>query len=114
LLANNKILLFPFFSVSVSFFSYFSKYIHVNTCLLFYLFQDTNTHFFTRQLRGLGVSVERVSVLPDHIPTVAQEVRTFAAQFDYVLTSGGIGPTHDDLTFEGGRKTNNIFSSDMG
>ncbi len=43
-------------------------------------------------------------MLPDHIPTVAQEVRTFAAQFDYVLTSGGIGPTHDDLTFEGGRK----------
>jgi FAD synthetase len=49
------------------------------------------------------VSVERVSVIPDHVPTVAQEVRTFASQFDYVLTSGGIGPTHDDLTFEGER-----------
>ena len=65
------------------------------------MFQDTNTHFFTRQLRGLGVRVERVSVIPDHIPTVAEEVRKFATLFDYVLTSGGIGPTHDDLTFEG-------------
>lgn len=62
--------------------------------------QDTNTHFFTRSLRVLGVSVERVSVIPDHIPTVAEEVRRFASQFDYVITSGGIGPTHDDLTFE--------------
>jgi molybdopterin-biosynthesis enzyme MoeA-like protein len=49
----------------------------------------------------LGVRVERVSVVPDHIPTVAEEVRKFAALYDYVLTSGGIGPTHDDLTFEG-------------
>ena len=72
--------------------------------------QDTNTHFFTRSLRGLGVSVERVSVIPDHVPIVAEEVRRLACQFDYVLTSGGIGPTHDDLTFEGEKvNTKNFF-----
>ena len=63
--------------------------------------QDTNTHFLAVNLRKLGVSLERVSVIADDIDTIASEVKAFSEKYDLVLTSGGIGPTHDDLTFEG-------------
>ena len=39
-------------------------------------------------------------ILPDDKETIAQHVRTFSSKYDYVITSGGIGPTHDDITFE--------------
>jgi len=53
-----------------------------------------------RRLRALGVRVARVSVVPDEVDTIAAEVAAFASRFTFVLTSGGIGPTHDDVTFE--------------
>ena len=64
-------------------------------------FQDTNSHFFTKNLRSYGVKVSRISVIPDDIPTIVDEVQKFSKNYDFVLTSGGIGPTHDDMTFEG-------------
>jgi len=63
--------------------------------------QDTNTHFLAGGLRNLGVHLERVSVIGDDINTIASEVKLFSNNYDLVLTSGGIGPTHDDVTFEG-------------
>jgi len=63
--------------------------------------QDTNTYFLAQNLRKLGVSLERVSVIADDLDIIAAEVKNFSNNFDFVLTSGGIGPTHDDLTFEG-------------
>ncbi|XP_069949334.1 FAD synthase isoform X2 [Cherax quadricarinatus] len=60
--------------------------------------QDTNTYFLTRKLHNLGV---KISVIPDDVQTIADEVAAFSKQFTFVLTSGGIGPTHDDITFEG-------------
>ncbi|XP_072137881.1 FAD synthase isoform X1 [Mobula birostris] len=63
--------------------------------------QDTNSFFLCRRLRSLGVKVERVSVVPDEVESIAGEVSAFSGRFRYVLTSGGIGPTHDDVTFEG-------------
>jgi len=63
--------------------------------------QDTNTYFLTQNLRRLGVNVDRVSVIPDNLDVIATEVANFSSIYDFVLTSGGIGPTHDDLTFEG-------------
>ncbi|NXW52912.1 FLAD1 synthase, partial [Nyctiprogne leucopyga] len=62
--------------------------------------QDTNSFFMCRRLRALGVRVARVSVVPDEVEAIASEVAAFASRFTYVLTSGGIGPTHDDVTFE--------------
>ncbi|NWH58360.1 FLAD1 synthase, partial [Geococcyx californianus] len=62
--------------------------------------QDTNSFFMCRRLHALGVKVARISVVPDEVEAIADEVATFAARFTYVLTSGGIGPTHDDVTFE--------------
>jgi len=63
--------------------------------------QDTNTYFLAGGLRNLGVHLERVSVISDDIDTIASEVKNFSNNYDLVLTSGGIGPTHDDVTFEG-------------
>ncbi|XP_057170859.1 FAD synthase isoform X2 [Ursus arctos] len=62
--------------------------------------QDTNTYFLCRTLRSLGVQVCRVSVVPDEVATIAAEVTSFSSRFTHVLTAGGIGPTHDDVTFE--------------
>uniref|UniRef100_A0A8C4MNT0 FAD synthase n=2 Tax=Equus asinus TaxID=9793 RepID=A0A8C4MNT0_EQUAS len=62
--------------------------------------QDTNTYFLCRTLRSLGVQVCRVSVVPDEVAVIAAEVTSFSSRFTHVLTAGGIGPTHDDVTFE--------------
>ena len=62
---------------------------------------DTNSPFLAKQLREVGVDLERISVIPDEIPIVSEEVRVMSHAYDHVFTSGGIGPTHDDLTMEG-------------
>ncbi|XP_028566237.2 FAD synthase isoform X1 [Podarcis muralis] len=62
--------------------------------------QDTNSFFMCKRLRSLGVKVAKISVVPDDVAAIADEVSSFSSKFTYVLTSGGIGPTHDDVTFE--------------
>lgn len=62
--------------------------------------QDTNSFFMCKKLRSLGVKVAKISVVPDEVDLIAAEISVFANRFTYVLTSGGIGPTHDDVTFE--------------
>jgi molybdenum cofactor synthesis domain-containing protein len=63
--------------------------------------QDGNSFFMTKELRARGVEVRRIAVIPDETDEIARTVRDFADSFDYVFTSGGIGPTHDDVTIEG-------------
>src|SRR2546425_12693551 len=63
--------------------------------------QDTNSHFLCRELRELGVEVHRISVIPDEIELIGKEVAAFSRAFDYVFTTGGVGPTHDDVTMAG-------------
>jgi FAD synthetase len=63
--------------------------------------QDTNSHFLCKELRALGVEVRRVSVIPDEIELIGQEVASFSRTFDFVFTTGGVGPTHDDVTMAG-------------
>ncbi|XP_068616417.1 FAD synthase [Brachionichthys hirsutus] len=60
---------------------------------------DTNSAFLTRALRKLGVSVRRITVIPDIQEVIANEVALLSPQYTHVITSGGIGPTHDDVTF---------------
>jgi FAD synthetase len=62
---------------------------------------DTNSTFLAQELRGLGVSLARVVVIPDEIETIAAEVRSVAPHVDVLFTSGGVGPTHDDVTIAG-------------
>jgi molybdenum cofactor synthesis domain-containing protein len=62
---------------------------------------DANAAYLCRELRELGVDVRRISVIPDEVTVIAGEVRVFSRAFDLVFTSGGVGPTHDDVTIEG-------------
>jgi molybdenum cofactor synthesis domain-containing protein len=62
--------------------------------------QDSNAYFAARELRRLGVAVNRIVVVPDDRQAIIDEVRHCARSFDFVITSGGVGPTHDDITIE--------------
>lgn len=62
---------------------------------------DTNSPYLCRELRGLGVDVERIVTIPDVVDVIAEHVRTMSRAYDFLFTSGGIGPTHDDLTIDG-------------
>ena len=62
---------------------------------------DANASFLCRELRALGVEVRKISVIPDEVDLIAAEVREFTEALDVVFTSGGVGPTHDDVTMEG-------------
>jgi molybdenum cofactor synthesis domain-containing protein len=63
--------------------------------------RDTNSYFFCAELRQLGVEVQKISTIQDEIDIIGREVAEFSKRFDYVFTSGGVGPTHDDVTIEG-------------
>jgi molybdenum cofactor synthesis domain-containing protein len=62
---------------------------------------DTNSPFLTRELRALGVTVRRITTIPDDLDDIAATVARFHRSYDVVFTSGGVGPTHDDVTIEG-------------
>jgi FAD synthetase len=62
---------------------------------------DSNSSFLARELRQLGVTLKRITVIPDELDVIAETVRDFHQKFDIVFTSGGVGPTHDDITIEG-------------
>jgi molybdenum cofactor synthesis domain-containing protein len=62
--------------------------------------QDTNAYFAARELRRIGVTLKRISVVPDEIKPIGDEVVECARSHDFVITSGGVGPTHDDITIE--------------
>jgi molybdenum cofactor synthesis domain-containing protein len=62
---------------------------------------DANATYLCRQFRDLGVDVRKVSVIPDEVELIAREVREFHQVYTWVFTSGGVGPTHDDVTIEG-------------
>lgn len=64
-------------------------------------FADENAKFLIGELREIGVDLQRIAVIPDDLDEIATTVRAFSDRFDFVFTSGGVGPTHDDLTMEG-------------
>lgn len=63
--------------------------------------QDQNAALLIGELYHLGVSLRRIVIIPDDIDEVAREVKNCATKYDYVFTSGGVGPTHDDVTIAG-------------
>ena len=62
---------------------------------------DTNTTFLARGLFELGIELRRVVVCPDEVETIGSELSDLREKYDMVFTSGGVGPTHDDVTIEG-------------
>ena len=63
--------------------------------------QDENAPFLLRELRAQGVDVERVYTIPDEIDVIAEDVSCFSKAYTYAITTGGVGPTHDDVTMDG-------------
>lgn len=59
---------------------------------------DGNLVTLARTLRALGIRLKRALVLPDDVQVLANEIRETSREFDVVFTSGGVGPTHDDVT----------------
>ena len=70
--------------------------------------QDTNTSTLATWLNSLGVKVGEVRVIPDVEKTIINSVNLLRKQYSYVFTSGGIGPTHDDITSESISKAFNV------
>ncbi|WP_114576030.1 molybdopterin-binding protein [Saliphagus sp. LR7] len=62
---------------------------------------NTNATWLCARLRERGVRVERVTTVPDRVGDIARVVNEYRAEYDAVLVTGGLGPTHDDLTMEG-------------
>jgi molybdenum cofactor synthesis domain-containing protein len=63
--------------------------------------QDRNATFMTKALTLRGIRTAQVAVIPDEVHDIARTVKLFSRRFDLVFTSGGLGPTHDDVTMEG-------------
>src|ERR1700740_2588998 len=60
--------------------------------------QDTNLRDIARYLGVHGGNVAEVRIVPDVIDEIAEALNALRARYDYVVTTGGIGPTHDDIT----------------
>jgi len=59
---------------------------------------EANLGVLARALRGVGVLLSRVVMVPDDVGVIAEEVAALSAGHDWLFTSGGVGPTHDDVT----------------
>ena len=70
--------------------------------------QDTNTSTIALWLNSIGVKVQEVRVIPDIEDTIVNFVNELRKINDYVFTTGGIGPTHDDITAKSISKAFNL------
>ena len=70
--------------------------------------QDTNTNSLAIWLNSVGVKVLEVRVIPDVEKTIVETINTLRKKYNYVFTTGGIGPTHDDITTESIAKAFNV------
>ncbi|HEV7265438.1 MAG TPA: molybdopterin-binding protein [Falsiroseomonas sp.] len=62
--------------------------------------RDANIQFLATRLGQIGIPLREVRVIPDVRETIGATVNEVRAKFDHVFTTGGIGPTHDDITSE--------------
>ena len=62
--------------------------------------KDANLHHLASELTELGIRLMEVRVIPDVESVIVEAVNEVRRRYDYVFTTGGIGPTHDDITAE--------------
>lgn len=62
--------------------------------------EEANVVALARALRASGVALRRVVVVLDDVQAIAREVTALSTSHDWLITSGGVGPTHDDVTIE--------------
>ena len=60
--------------------------------------QDTNSHFIAKNLIESGINLEEIKIIQDDKNLIKESVLDFYKKYNYVFTTGGIGPTHDDIT----------------
>jgi len=60
--------------------------------------RDANMHHLAGALTGIGIDLKEVRVVSDEASAIKVAVQALSSAFDHVFTSGGIGPTHDDIT----------------
>ncbi|KAF7116843.1 hypothetical protein CNMCM5793_005424 [Aspergillus hiratsukae] len=91
-----------------------SKTIHTAACLIIGdevlggKTIDTNSAFFAKYCFSLGIQLKRIEVIADDESEIIEAVRRMSNNYDFVVTSGGIGPTHDDITYESIAKAFNL------
>jgi nicotinamide-nucleotide amidase len=61
---------------------------------------DTNSNYLTKNLTALGFSVAQIRVLPDNIDEIVSNLKEVSDRYDLIITTGGLGPTFDDLTIQ--------------
>jgi molybdenum cofactor synthesis domain-containing protein len=62
--------------------------------------KDSNSSYFAKFCFGLGIEVRHVAVVPDDEKDIVETIQLLSSRYDFVVTSGGIGSTHDDITYE--------------
>ena len=70
--------------------------------------KDINTSTLAKWLNSIGIEVKEVRVIPDTESTIIDTVNHLRKKFNYIFTTGGIGPTHDDITAESISKAFNL------
>ena len=60
--------------------------------------QDTNSNYIAKEMEMIGINTTQIRVIPDEKNTIIDSVNELRAKNDYLFTTGGIGPTHDDIT----------------
>ncbi|KAK3390842.1 MoaB/Mog domain-containing protein [Podospora didyma] len=83
-----------------------SRAIHTAACLIIGdevlggKTKDTNSNYLAKWCFGLGINLKRIEVIEDDESEIIEAVRRMSERYDFVVTSGGIGPTHDDITYK--------------
>src|SRR6202142_3562846 len=70
--------------------------------------KDKNIGYIAEYLTGIGIDLKEVRVVPDDEPEIVAAVNALRARYTYLFTTGGIGPTHDDITAECVAKAFNV------
>ncbi|KAK4450011.1 MoaB/Mog domain-containing protein [Podospora aff. communis PSN243] len=82
-----------------------SRTIHTAACLIIGdevlggKTKDTNSNHMAKWCFDLGINLKRIEVIADEESEIIEAVRRMSDRYDFVVTSGGIGPTHDDITY---------------
>jgi len=78
-----------------------AAYVGIGNELLAGSIQDENFFYLAKALRELGIRLMRSIVIPDEPDVIRETIELYRTRFTYIFTSGGLGPTHDDVTVEG-------------
>ena len=60
--------------------------------------RDSNLHYLSRELTKIGINLQEARIIPDNATEIINAVKCLSSKYNYLFTSGGIGPTHDDIT----------------